>query len=124
MSTSCPFCELPQDAILSENELAFFFEDRYPVTPGHLLIVPRRHVETYFDASEEEKQALWQLLEQARARLDETHSPNGYNIGINVGATAGQTVMHLHMHLIPRYQGDMDDPRGGVRHVIPEKGKY
>ena len=124
MTQPCPFCTLPEDAVIGGNELGVFFEDRYPVTPGHLLIVPRRHVATYFEATEEEKRALWALLEEAQAHLARTRQPDGFNIGVNVGETAGQTVFHLHMHLIPRYKGDMADPRGGVRHVIPEKGKY
>jgi diadenosine tetraphosphate (Ap4A) HIT family hydrolase len=124
MSQACPFCHLPPESAIGGNAHAFYFEDKYPVTPGHLLIVPRRHVATYFEATPDEKQALWALLEEAQAHLSRTRSPDGFNIGVNVGETAGQTVMHLHMHLIPRYQGDMADPRGGVRHVIPEKGKY
>jgi diadenosine tetraphosphate (Ap4A) HIT family hydrolase len=109
---------------LGDNDLALYFEDRFPVSPGHLLFVPRRHVATYFEATPEEQHALWELVEEGKLRLDATRRPNGYNIGINVGETAGQTVMHLHIHLIPRYHGDMADPRGCVRHVIPEKGKY
>ena len=124
MLSTCPFCTLPDATILGANDLAIFFEDRFPVTPGHTLIIPRRHVAHYFEATPEEKQALWELVEVAKSRLDQSLAPGGYNIGINVGAVAGQTVMHLHVHVIPRYQGDMEDPRGGVRHVIPEKGKY
>lgn len=124
MQTPCPFCALKPEIALGENELAFYFEDKYPVTPGHLLLVPKRHVATYFEATPEEKQALWELVERAKLYLEQHRQPDGYNIGINVGETAGQTVFHLHIHLIPRYSGDMADPRGGVRHVIPEKGKY
>ena len=124
MPKQCPFCSLDPQLVLGGNDLAFFFEDKFPVTPGHVLLVPRRHVPSYFEATEEEKAALWNLLDVAREHLDSTYAPHGYNIGVNVGETAGQTVMHLHIHLIPRYSGDMPDPRGGVRHVIPEKGKY
>lgn len=124
MTKSCPFCQLPPADIIGENALGRFFADRYPVSPGHLLIVPRRHVATYFEATQEEQQALWDLVKEAQAWLQHHRAPDGYNIGINVGETAGQTVFHLHIHLIPRYQGDMEDPRGGVRHVIPEKAKY
>jgi len=124
MTKICPFCHITPGDIVSENALVLMIEDRFPVSPGHTLIIPRRHVETYFDADSEEKAALWAMVETARDRLDSLHAPAGYNIGINVGETAGQTIMHLHIHVIPRYPGDMADPRGGVRHVIPDKGKY
>ena len=94
------------------------------MSPGHLLIVPRRHIPTWFDASEQERVALMKALDRARDLLADRHHPDGYNIGLNVGKAAGQTVFHLHVHLIPRYEGDVPDPRGGVRHVIPGKGNY
>ena len=87
-------------------------------------MIPFRHVSNYFDATAEEKQALWALVEEAKLYLDRQHAPDGYNIGINVGVEAGQTVMHVHLHLIPRYRGDVADPRGGVRGVIREKQNY
>ena len=124
---SCPFCDIQRDGDPTPelaNEFAFALEDRFPVTPGHTLLIPRRHVASYFDASGEEKRALWDLVERARAHLDAAHAPAGYNIGVNVGAAAGQTVDHLHVHLIPRYAGDMEEPDGGVRGVIPEKRIY
>ena len=98
--------------------------DSFPVSPGHALLVPRRHIATWFDASPQEKLALMESLDHAKAAIEEQHAPDGYNIGINAGAAAGQTIHHLHVHLIPRYLGDVDDPRGGVRHVIPDKGNY
>jgi len=104
--------------------LAFAIYDKYPVSLGHALIVPRREVATWFEASPEEQAALLSLVDEVKQRLDAERRPDGYNIGINVGEAAGQTVMHLHVHLIPRYRGDMGDPRGGVRHVIPEKDNY
>ena len=122
--SACPFCELPPTADLPRNERAYTRYDKYPVTPGHLLVIPFRHVSNYFDATAEEKQALWALVEEAKLYLDRQHAPAGYNIGINVGVEAGQTVMHLHVHLIPRYRGDVADPRGGVRGVIPAKQNY
>ena len=118
----CPFCHQIEPVI--SNELAYARYDKYPVGDGHLLIIPFRHVSSYFDTTPEEKDAMHSLLEDARFLLDRDKSPAGYNIGINVGEPAGQTVMHVHMHLIPRYEGDMDDPRGGVRGVIPERQKY
>ena len=124
MSAPCSFCALEPRQILGENALAVFIEDRFPVAPGHTLVIPKRHVVTYLEATAEEKAALWSLADEAQRRLAETRKPDGYNLGINVGEAAGQTVMHLHLHVIPRYAGDMADPRGGVRHVIPEKGKY
>ncbi|MFW5967671.1 MAG: DEAD/DEAH box helicase family protein, partial [Persicimonas sp.] len=119
-----PFTEIPEEDWLTSNELAFAFFDAYPVTEGHTLIVPHRRVATWFDATEEERAAITALIDEVKDILDERFAPDGYNIGINAGEAAGQTVMHLHVHLIPRYHGDMDDPRGGVRHVIPEKGNY
>ena len=118
----CPFCDARQ-AVL-ENELAYARYDGFPVNDGHLLLVPRRHVSDYFDTTEAEKQALQELLERGKSLLDGEKSPDGYNFGVNCGQAAGQTVMHVHVHLIPRYDGDMDDPRGGIRGVIPKKQKY
>ena len=122
MTTPCPFCD-PAEPVLG-NALAAAIFDANPVTPGHLLILARRHVASYFEATAEEKAALLELLDAARALLDQRFQPVGYNIGINVGAAAGQTVMHLHVHLIPRYRGDVADPRGGVRGVIPARQNY
>ena len=114
-----PFLQLPQDAHLASNALAFAIRDGFPVSPGHTLIVPRRLVATWFDATREEQVAMLELVDVVKAQLDAELHPDGYNIGINAGAAAGQTVMHLHLHLIPRFAGDVPDPRGGVRHVIP-----
>ena len=97
---------------------------KYPVTKGHTLIIPNRHVSSYFDLTDEEKEDLFNLLEEVKAHLDEQYRPDGYNIGINDGVVAGQTIMHVHIHLIPRYAGDMENPRGGVRGVIPRKRVY
>lgn len=119
-----PFLEIDRSFWLASNDLAFAVLDKYPVSPGHTLIIPKRTVETWFDASQEEQSAIMALVNHMKAQLDAKHSPDGYNVGFNVGVVAGQTVMHLHMHLIPRYAGDMHDPRGGVRGVIPEKQKY
>ncbi|RMF84467.1 MAG: HIT domain-containing protein [Nitrospirae bacterium] len=110
--------------MVAENDLAVAFPDGFPVSRGHTLIVPRRHVATWFDASPEERQALLALADEVKARCDAELRPDGYNLGLNVGAAAGQTVDHLHLHLIPRFRGDVDDPTGGVRYVIPDKGNY
>jgi diadenosine tetraphosphate (Ap4A) HIT family hydrolase len=118
------FCRIPREQILIDGPLAVAARDSYPVSKGHTLIIPRRHVASFFETTEEERQAMLKLLDEAKAALDKELKPDGYNIGINGGAAAGQTVMHLHIHLIPRYAGDRPDPRGGVRWIIPEKAAY
>ena len=89
-----------------------------------MLVIPYRHFESYFEATAEEKQELWDLVDQAKAVIDKEHNPDGYNIGINIGQHAGQSIMHLHIHIIPRYKGDVENPKGGVRGVIPARQKY
>ncbi|HJV47322.1 MAG TPA: HIT family protein [Bacillota bacterium] len=121
---SCPFCLMPPDQIVLENELAKAFFDKYPVQKGHLLIVSKRHAATYFDASPEEISAIHELIHKGKEQIDELYKPDGYNIGVNVGEFGGQTVMHLHFHLIPRYRGDIEDPRGGIRKAIPNLVPY
>jgi diadenosine tetraphosphate (Ap4A) HIT family hydrolase len=123
-ATPCVFCHLPRERIVEENEHAVVVLDGFPVSPGHTLIIPKRHVGSLFEVSEPERQALFALMDSAHARLVESYKPDGFNIGVNDGAAAGQTVPHLHIHLIPRYAGDQPDPRGGVRWVIPEKADY
>ena len=124
MSKVCAFCELPPGRIVLSNKHGMVVRDAYPISPGHTLIIPRRHVGSFFDIDVAERDALLALLEEAKRRLDREFKADGYNIGINDGAAAGQTVAHLHIHLIPRYNGDRADPRGGVRWIIPEKAKY
>lgn len=124
MTQQCPFCTLPPERIIDSNELAIVIRDGYPVSPGHTLIIPKRHIGSWFEIAPKEQSAMLDLLQSAKAKLETEHQPDGYNIGINDGPTAGQTVPHLHMHLIPRYKGDLEDPRGGVRWIIPEKAKY
>lgn len=124
-SSECPFCDSCSDRrILAENDLAYALFDKFPVNAGHALIIPKRHVAHYFELSPDEKAACWQLLDEVKGLLDADFQPQGYNIGVNVGETAGQTVMHVHLHLIPRYQGDVENPRGGVRGVIPGRKEY
>jgi diadenosine tetraphosphate (Ap4A) HIT family hydrolase len=120
----CPFCSPPADRVILERDLVLALQDGFPVSPGHALVIPRRHVAGWFETTEDEKHALLRALDDAKAVIEHAHSPDGYNIGINVGAAAGQTVFHLHVHLIPRYRGDSDDPRGGVRHVMPARARY
>ena len=119
------FSQIPSAGWVASSELAFAIRDRYPVSPGHTLVIPRRVVADWFSATPEEQAAIFQLIETVKRELDaRTPAPDGYNVGFNAGTAAGQTVMHLHVHVIPRYRGDMDDPRGGVRGVIPGKQKY
>ncbi len=106
------------------NALAYVRFDKNPVNPGHCLIIPFRHVSDFFEATPEERQAMLNLADEAKAMLELKFSPDGYNLGLNVGAVAGQTVPHVHLHLIPRYAGDVEQPRGGVRGVIPSKQNY
>jgi len=121
---SCPFCDPREERIFAQDRLAIALWDGYPVSPGHALIIPRRHISSWFDATEPEQSALVALVNAAKSTIDDRHRPAGYNVGINIGAAAGQTVFHLHVHVIPRFVGDVDDPRGGVRHVIPAKANY
>lgn len=121
---ACPFCTLPPARLIATSAHAVVIRDGYPVSPGHTLVIPRRHVGSFFELSPDERDALLALLDQARTTLHAEYAPDGYNIGINDGPVAGQTVPHLHVHLIPRYRGDQPDPRGGVRWVFPEKAKY
>ena len=118
------FLEVPLSTWVASNAHAFAFRDRYPVSPGHTLIVTRRVIPDWFAATQEERLAVLSLVDEVKTTIDREHRPDGYNVGFNAGSVAGQTVMHLHVHVIPRYQDDMDDPRGGVRHVIPSKGNY
>jgi diadenosine tetraphosphate (Ap4A) HIT family hydrolase len=122
--STCPFCALPPERIISQTPLSLMILDGYPVSPGHTLIIPKRHVGSFFEITIEERDSLLFLLHEARQRVMDQRHPDGLNIGINDGAAAGQTVPHLHIHLIPRFIGDLPDPRGGVRWVIPEKACY
>lgn len=123
-SPPCPFCTLPAERITVADAFTLVIRDGFPISPGHTLIIPRRHVASFFDITREERAALFTQLENAKFALDSEFAPDGYNIGINDGSAAGQTVPHLHIHLIPRYAGDLPDPRGGVRWVIPDKADY
>ncbi|MCB9796683.1 MAG: HIT domain-containing protein [Alphaproteobacteria bacterium] len=118
------FLQLPASAHVAGNALAFAIRDKYPVSEGHTLVIPRREVADWFGATREEQLAILELIDAVKEQLDALYQPDGYNVGFNAGAAAGQTVMHLHVHVIPRYRGDMRDPRGGVRHVIPGRGNY
>ena len=124
MENNCPFCNLSSDRIIMENDLSLAFYDGFPVSEGHVLIIPKRHVANYFELTQEEIVAMNDLMFKIKSLLDNKLHPDGYNIGINVNEAAGQSIFHVHMHLIPRYKGDVPNPKGGVRGVIPNKQKY
>ena len=121
---SCPFCNINEDKIIAKNKFSYAIYDKYPVNKGHILIISKKHIRDYFDASTEVREAIFDLMEDCKSLLDNKYNPDGYNIGFNCGKEAGQTIMHFHLHLIPRYEGDIEDPTGGVRGVIPEKRVY
>lgn len=121
---TCPFCCLTPDRIVASNVHAVAIFDAFPVSPAHMLIVPRRHIASFFEVTDEERQSIMALLAQMRDTLLLEKGVAGFNIGINEGIAAGQTVMHLHIHLIPRFTDDMPDPRGGIRWIFPDKAVY
>ena len=120
----CPFCNPAPDRVFLESDLIVGVWDAFPVSDGHALLVTRRHVSSWFEATEEERRALTAAIDSARGAILQRHRPASFNIGVNVGAAAGQTVPHLHVHVIPRHAGDVPDPRGGIRHVVPGRGNY
>jgi diadenosine tetraphosphate (Ap4A) HIT family hydrolase len=121
--SDCVFCR-PADDLLAGNELAIAFPAGFPVSPGHALIVPRRHEPDFFSLTVEEQAAVIALVNPVRARLNRDFGPDAYNLGVNAGKAAGQTILHTHLHVIPRYAGDVAEPRGGVRWVLPETARY
>ena len=125
-SNECIFCEIAKtDRVIDQTDYCFVIRDAFPVTEGHTLIIPKRHVADYFDLNPDETSDIQQLLQKHKAQIErKDESADGFNIGINVGATAVQTVFHVHVHLIPRRIGDVDNPKGGVRGVIPARQKY
>jgi diadenosine tetraphosphate (Ap4A) HIT family hydrolase len=125
--TGCLFCELPEEKfeVIEENDLCMTLRDSYPVTEGHCLIIPRRHVDNYFDMNHQEISAATDLMHRARERLQaEDATISGFNIGTNAGKSAGQSVFHAHIHFMPRRDGDQENPQGGVRKIFPEKARY
>jgi diadenosine tetraphosphate (Ap4A) HIT family hydrolase len=119
----CPFCNVEREIIL-ENELSFAIYDGFPVNEGHALIIPKRHTANYFDLSLEEQKDCIELLNRVKGIVQEKYNPAGFNVGININEAAGQTVPHVHIHLIPRFEGDVEEPRGGVRGVVPGRRSY
>jgi diadenosine tetraphosphate (Ap4A) HIT family hydrolase len=123
-SEDCPFCRIDPERIVAESPLTLTFRDAFPISPDHTLVVPRRHFANLFEASTDEIGEIWKAIRHAAARLSAERHPDGFNVGVNVGKAAGQTVMHLHVHLIPRYGGDQPDPRGGIRRIFPDRADY
>ena len=123
--SDCIFCTLEASRIEDENQLFLVIKDLYPVTKGHTLIIPKSHVPSFFDLTSEEQSSFLQILNSQKEKIRlQDNTVTGFNVGINDGKDSGQTVMHCHIHLIPRRKGDMENPRGGVRGVIPEKQNY
>ncbi len=123
-NTKCPFCHPREGEVIFSSELVKGVWDTYPLNPGHVLLVPHRHIARWFDATPEEQVALTSAIEQATAAIEEQYSPEGFNIGFNDRKAAGQSVPHLHIHIIPRYEGDVPDSRGGIRNIIPARAEY
>lgn len=124
-AVTCVFCSrLSSGPFIAENGLAVAFLDAFPLNPGHCLLIPRRHEADFLGLTEEEQAAIWALVAPVCRHIEAGGMPDGYNIGVNVGEAAGQTVNHAHLHVIPRHQGDVVDPRGGIRCVIPERARY
>jgi diadenosine tetraphosphate (Ap4A) HIT family hydrolase len=125
VAVACVFCErLAAGDVFAENTFAAAFLDAFPLSPGHCLIVPRRHESDFFSLAPEEQAGVWTLLAPARRQIERERLPDGYKVGLNIGEAGGQTVSHAHLHLIPRYRGDVKDPRGGIRWVIPARARY
>ena len=118
------FRSIPEDSILFKNNYFFIIKDIYPVTNGHLLIISNKLRKDYFELTNEEKENLPKAIDKAKSIIESEYNPDGFNIGMNCGEHAGQTVFHFHCHVIPRYKGDMENPRGGVRHTVAGKGYY
>ena len=123
--SDCLFCSIDESRVIASSALVYAIRDGFPVTEGHTLVIPKRHVEDYFGLTQDELLACDSLLRAVREEIQQADSSvEGFNIGMNAGAVAGQTIFHCHIHLIPRREGDVDEPRGGVRHLIPGKGSY
>lgn len=120
----CPFCKPEPSGLFWSSDLVKVMWDSRPLSDGHCIVVPVRHVGSYFDTTPEERLALAEGLDVAKAAVEREYSPDAFNIGINDAPAAGQTVPHCHIHLIPRYKGDVEDPRGGIRWMLPERARY
>jgi diadenosine tetraphosphate (Ap4A) HIT family hydrolase len=123
-TAKCPFCNISDDRIIASDSNVIAVTDRFPVAKGHSLVIPKKHIRSIFQLEMNEQAKLWEFAVKLRRLLAEKFKPNGLNIGVNDGKSAGQTVEHAHMHIIPRYERDVEDPRGGIRWIIPSKAKY
>ena len=121
---ACPFCDFDRARLVLESESAIALRDGFPVTDGHTLVIPRHHIQSIFQMNAADQAALWALVADVREQLIKDVSADAINIGVNDGWAAGQTIEHAHIHLIPRRQGDVADPRGGIRNIIPSKARY
>lgn len=119
----CLFCTDPRGVSLT-SELAYSARDTYAVSPGHSVVIPNRHVASFFELTTEEVTACMELIQEEKKLIDAEFQPDAYNIGVNIGPAAGQSIHHVHIHIIPRYKGDVENPQGGVRHVIPRNAHY
>lgn len=124
-TSDCSFCNpRTKTEFITESAMVYSILDGFPVTNGHALVIPKKHISNYFDLSINQQQSIWIVVNRVKEILDKRYKPDGFNVGFNVNEPAGQSIFHAHIHVIPRYSGDMDNPKGGVRHVIPERGKY
>jgi ATP adenylyltransferase len=124
-SSNCPFCNIDTDrVVITETTEVYSIYDNYPVSQGHAIIIPKRHCSDYFELTTEEQSACWSMVNDVKQILQDKYHPDGLNVGININEAAGQTISHVHIHLIPRYKGDVKEPEGGIRGVIPEKRIY
>ncbi len=121
---SCPFCNVTTNSIIAESSHTLAIPDQYPVTPGHTLVIPKPHSQSLFTHSSEVQADIWRLVARVRDHLQSRHNPDGFNVGLNDGSAAGQTVRHAHVHVIPRFDGDIADPRGGIRWILPDRAAY
>ena len=124
MEAQCPFCNLPKERVWFDSHDSLAILDGFPLTPGHTLVIPKRHVVSVFELPQEELSHLSAVVTKVRKILKAKYQPDAFNIGINDGLAAGQTVTHAHIHVIPRKAGDVPEPRGGIRWIIPDKAKY
>lgn len=124
-NSNCPFCNPePNQELIAETAITFAIYDKFPVNKGHALIIPKRHCASYFDLNLKEQQVCWFMVNEVKKIIEDQFHPDGFNVGVNINGSAGQTIPHVHIHLIPRYINDCEDPTGGVRGVIPSKQNY